>query len=92
MEMHLAKWVYKMGLAYPKLASSSPVRIFVFILSTSILNYTGMFMAILNWDNAIEFHSDIYHWASITLLVGTILSFVIKPPRAKDSKKSDKKE
>jgi hypothetical protein len=53
MEMHLAKWVYKMGLAYPKLASSPPVRIFIFVLSSSIFNYIGMFMAILNWDSAI---------------------------------------
>lgn len=49
-------------------------------------------MAILNWDSAIEFHSDVYHWASITLLVATILSFIIKPPKAKDSKKNEKKE
>ena len=85
--MHLAKWVYKMSLAYPILAASPLVRIVTFILSSSILNYIGMFMAILNWDSAIEFHSDVFHWASITLLIATLLTFVIKPPRAKDSKK-----
>jgi len=87
MEMHIAKWVYKMSLAYPKLASSAPVRIFTIILASSVINYIGMFMAILNWDNAIAFHSDVFHWSSIALIIATLLTFVIIPPRAKDNKK-----
>jgi hypothetical protein len=92
MEMHLTKWVYKMSLAYPKLASSLPVRIITFILASSILNYIGMFMAILNWDDAVAFHTDLFHWATITLFVATVLTFIIIPPRSKNDKKGIKKE
>ncbi len=90
--MHLTKWVYKMSLAYPKLASSLPVRIITFILASSILNYIGMFMAILNWDDAVAFHTDLFHWATITLFVATVLTFIIIPPRSKNDKKGIKKE
>lgn len=89
--MHIAKWVYKMSLAYPKLSSSLPVRIVTIILASSLINYIGMFMAILNWDNAFAFHADVFHWGSIALLIATLLTFVIIPPRSKDNKKGQKR-
>jgi hypothetical protein len=42
-----------------------------------------MFLAILNWDDAVAFHSALYFCGTIALLVLLLLSMVIKPPRAK---------
>jgi hypothetical protein len=47
--MHLNKWVYKWSLAYPKLSSSLIVRCLAFVVGSSVFNYIGMFMAVLNW-------------------------------------------
>lgn len=79
--VHINKWIYKWSLAFPKLSNSIPVRIFAFVLGSTLFSYVGMFLSMLDWNDAVAFHSDVYHWGTIVLFLGLALSLIVRPPR-----------
>ena len=79
--VHINKWLYKWSLAFPKLSNSLPVRIFAFVLGSTLFSYVGMFLSMLDWNDAVAFHSDVHYWGTILLLIGLALSLLVRPPR-----------
>lgn len=79
--IHINKWAYKMSLSYPKLSDSRILNILAPLVSLTIFNTLGMFMAILNWDYAIKFYSDLYFSSIILLIVGFVITYIVKPKK-----------
>ena len=52
------------------------------------MNYIGMAIVVLEWENLIDFYSGLYFSLTIIMVVCLILSFVVKTPR---QPKNDKK-
>lgn len=40
-----------------------------------------MFMLVMNWEDAWNYHSDIFHWGTITFTIFLLLSFIVKVPK-----------
>lgn len=79
--LQVNKWFYKWAMAYPKISSSLPAKILGYIASTTILNYIGMFLTILNWEDAISFHSGVHYWGTYLLLGLLAITFVVPAPK-----------
>jgi hypothetical protein len=80
---HISKWVYKMSAKIPlKIKTSRACQVLTFLAITTLINYIGMFMVLLTWENAVQFYSDIYYYGSIVLAILFGLTFIIKPPRS----------
>jgi hypothetical protein len=60
----------------------------VYIGGTIALNYIGMAIVLLEWENMIKFYSGLYFSITITMVVCLVLSFVVKTPK---QPKTDKK-
>jgi hypothetical protein len=62
-------------------------------VGTISLNYIGMAIVVLEWENLIIFYSDLYFSITILLFVFLGLSFIIKTPKPqKDTNKTTPKE
>lgn len=82
--LHITKWAYKWSLALPpKLTNSKLFSFLAFFASANFMTYIGMFIVVLHWDDAVAFHTDIYHWGTIALLALLVLSLTVRPPRSK---------
>lgn len=46
----ITKWAYKCSLAVPKLANNLIVKALAFLVASTMLNYTGMFLVVLTWN------------------------------------------
>lgn len=94
----MSKWAYRMSQALPKLSKSLPAQIIAFIVSSSLLNYTGMFIVVLTWNEAIQCYKNMNFIGTILMFVLLLASFVIKPKMfksdsaAKHVKEGSKKE
>lgn len=55
--------------------------VLAFIVGTISLNYLGMGIVLLEWENMVAFYSQLHYSISIGLIVMLVLSFIIKPPR-----------
>jgi hypothetical protein len=87
--VHINKWAYKWSQTVPKFANSRVADVGAFVAGGVLFAYIGMFMAILNWDDAVAFHADIHYWGTYVLLGLLACSFVIVPPRKKTEKRSE---
>lgn len=66
----------------------SPLASFLTLcVSMLYMTYIGMFIVVLEWEDALSFHRDIYHWGTVSLLTAFTLSFVLLPPRRKTEHK-----
>lgn len=83
MLLHINKWIYKWSLAFPKLSASLFLKAAAFLISSSLFNYIGMMLAILNWDDAVAFHSGVNHWGTFLLFTLFAASFLVVPRRRK---------
>jgi Mg2+/citrate symporter len=92
MLLHINKWAYKWAVAYPKLAASKLAQAIAYVVGGSLFGYIGMFIAILNWDDAMAFHADVFYWGTFLLLTLLMASFVVRPPRTKKAASSSKTE
>lgn len=82
--LHITKWAYKWSQILPtKITNSTIFNILTWIFSATMMNYIGMFIVVLEWEDAVLFHSNIYHWGTILLVLLFVLSFVLRPPRQK---------
>jgi hypothetical protein len=89
MLLYINKWAYKWSQAFPKLAATPLAKVAAWAVGGLFLNYIGMFLTILNWDDAVAFHADIHYWGTFALLALMAASFVLRPPRAKAGRKSE---
>lgn len=87
MLLHINKWIYKWVQSYPKLGSSLVIRVLAYVVGGSYFAYIGMFMAILNWEDAVAFHAGVYHWGTWVLMATFVATFVLRPPSTKRSVK-----
>lgn len=87
--VHINKWAYKWSQTVPKFANSRVADVGAFVAGGVLFAYIGMFMAILNWDDAVAFHAGVHYWGTYVLLGLLVCSFVIVPPRKKAEKKSE---
>lgn len=46
----ISKWGYRMSQALPKLSQSPLANLAAFLVASSLLNYTGMFIVVLTWN------------------------------------------
>lgn len=72
-----------------------------FIVSSSLLNYTGMFIVVLTWNEALQCYKNMNFIGTILMLALLLASFMIKPKmfksesgakHAKESSKMDNTE
>lgn len=57
------------------------------------MNYIGMGIVVLEWENLLVFYSDLYFSITILLVVCLGLSFVVKTPKQpRDAKKAEVKK
>ena len=71
-----------MSFALPKnIKQSKGSTVLAFIFGTISLNYLGMGIVLLEWENMVAFYSQLHYSISICLVVFLGLSFIIKPPR-----------
>ena len=68
-----------MSQALPKLSATLPAKIVAFIISSSLLNYTGMFIVVLTWNEAVQCYKNMYFMGNILMFILLVASFVIKP-------------
>ena len=65
----------------------------VWLVGTITMNYIGMAVVVLEWENLIAFYSDLYFCITILLVVCLVLSFVVKTPKQpREGKKAQTKE
>lgn len=86
----ISKWAYKLAQQLPKLANNFLVKILAWILASSLLNYTGMFIVVLTWPEAVQCYKNmdfIGNWLMLGLLIA---SFVISPSIFKSKKEHAK--
>lgn len=54
------------------------------------MNYIGMAVVLLEWENMAVFYSGLYYCITIGMVIFLILSFIVKTPKqAKNSKGKD---
>jgi magnesium-transporting ATPase (P-type) len=87
MLINITKWTYKWSQILPKSMKNSIIfQILTYFISLSLMTYIGMFIVLLDWSDALAFHNNFYHWGTILLVLFTIFSFIIPPPRSKNKK------
>ena len=86
----ISKWAYRISQAIPKISNFILVKIIAFIIASSLLNYTGMFIVVLTWNEALQCYRDMDFIGNILMLSLLVASFVIKPKMFKS--KSHKHE
>jgi hypothetical protein len=85
--LYLTKWAYKWTLVFPqKITNSKLFTVLTWCVSATLMNYIGMFMVVLDWEDAIAFYSDLHYYGSVIFVVLFLLSFVLRPPRQKGQK------
>lgn len=52
-----------------------------YIAGTIAINYIGMGIVLLEWENMTIFYSGLHYSITITMVVCLILSFIIKTPK-----------
>ena len=71
-----------MSFALPKhIRQSKWSTVLAFIVGTISLNYLGMGIVLLEWENMVAFYSQLHYSISIGLVLMLAFSLVIKPPR-----------
>ena len=75
----ISKWAYRISQAIPKISNFILVKIIAFIIASSLLNYTGMFIVVLTWNEALQCYRDMDFIGNILMLSLLVASFVIKP-------------
>lgn len=76
-----------MSQVLPKLSKMLVVRIITFLVCSSLLNYTGMFIVILTWNEAVQAYKDMDFIGNIMMGILLICSFVVKPSMFKRKEK-----
>lgn len=70
-----------MAQSMPKLANNIFVKALAFLIGSSLLNYTGTFIVVLTWNEAIQVYKDMYFIGSILMVILLIASFLIRPKK-----------
>ena len=82
--MVITKWVYKMSLTMnEKILNSKVVKLMAFLGGALFMNYIGMFIVVLTWDEAVKFYSDINYIGTYLLIILLVASLVVKPKKRK---------
>ena len=85
--VQLTKFFYKLSFFLPKsFRSSWAATALVYIAGSITMNYIGMAVVLLEWENMIFFYSGLYYSMTIAMVVCLLLSFVIKTPKKKKKK------
>lgn len=66
------------------------MKALAWIVASSLLNYTGTFIVVLSWKEAVQVYKDMYFIGNILLLILLIASLAIKPKKSRE-KLHDKK-
>lgn len=77
--VQVSKWAYKVSLAMPELAESPLARGVAFFVSMNLLNYTGMFVVLLTWKEAVVAYGNMWYLGNILMGVGLLVSTVVSP-------------
>lgn len=85
-----------MSQALPKFSSFFLVKAVAFLVGSSLLNYTGMFIVVLTWNEALQCYKNMNFIGNIWIFALLIASFIIKPKMFKSKsqyevKNEDKK-
>lgn len=68
-----------MSQVLPKLANNFIAKAIAFVVASSLLNYTGMFIVILTWPEAIQCYKDLHFIGTFIMVTLLAASFVIRP-------------
>jgi general stress protein CsbA len=71
----------------PKISNTIVGKILAFIVASSLLNYTGMFIVVLTWSEAVKCYRNMDFIGSILMFSLLIASTVIKPKMFKSKEK-----
>ena len=77
--MIITKWGYKCYQAKPALGDSKLIVFLSTLVTWSMFNYTGMFMLLLTWDEALQYCYNLKFFGHIMIATFTIVSFVVQP-------------
>jgi len=82
--VQLTKFFYKLSFFLPKsFRSSWAATALVYIAGSITMNYIGMAVVLLEWENMKFFYSGLYYSMTIAMVVCLLLSFVVKTPKQK---------
>ena len=90
--MQISKWAYRMSVAVPELAQSKFLRGCAFFFSAEWMNYIGMFIVILKWDEAVQAYKNMWFLGNITMGFFLVASLVISPKTFKRKRISETTE
>jgi|JI10StandDraft_1071094.scaffolds.fasta_scaffold30294_1 general stress protein CsbA len=76
-----------MSIVLPKISNSMIGKIIAFIVASSLLNYTGMFIVVLTWNEAVKCYNNMDFIGNILMFSLLIASTVIKPKMFKSKEK-----
>mgnify|MGYP001212114163 CR=1 len=68
-----------MALSMPEISHNIFAKIIAFLVGSSLLNYTGMFIVVLTWNEALQCYKDMHFIGNIMMFALLVASFVIKP-------------
>jgi len=82
--VEITKFFYKLSFYLPKSFRESWAAVaLVYIAGSTALNYIGMAIVLLEWENMVFFYEKLHYSVTIVMVVCLFLSFIIKTPKLK---------
>ena len=79
MIVQISKWAYKVSVAAPEIAESTFIRVMAYLISQNMINYTGMFIVVLTWKEAVQAYANMWYLGNIIMAFMLIATMTISP-------------
>lgn len=68
-----------MSQGIPKISHNILVKGIAFVISSSLMNYAGMFIVVLTWPEAVQCYENMHFIGTFLMITLLVTSFFIKP-------------